>query len=43
MYLILDQMCYKNAGVNLKGGGVSQEKYNIFASRIFSERNSKLS
>lgn len=35
MYLLLDQMCYRNDGVNLKGCGVPQEKYNyIFASTL---------
>lgn len=35
MYLLLDQMCYRNDGVNFKGCGVPQEKYNyIFASTL---------
>lgn len=39
MYLILDQMCYRNAGVNLKNCGVSQEKYNIYKHAHFLMKN----
>lgn len=34
MYLILDQMCYRNVGIHPKSSGVSQEKYDIFASTL---------